>query len=58
MLGAERGLVANLLFADEADTYRLPTLEEGPFDQAFDELELLGFPLCSPFDLLDDAARS
>jgi len=28
-------------------------LETGPYDQAFDELELLGFPLCSPFDLLD-----
>lgn len=32
--------------------YSLPTLEEGPYDQAFDEMELLGFPLCSPFDLL------
>ncbi|MEO6037135.1 MAG: DNA polymerase III subunit alpha [Saprospiraceae bacterium] len=31
---------------------RLPDLDESPFDQAFDELELLGFPLCSPFDLL------
>ena len=28
-----------------------------PYDQAFDEIELLGFPLCSPFDLLaDDSA--
>lgn len=35
----------------------LPVLEDGAFDQAFDELELLGFPLCSPFDLLSDAAR-
>lgn len=32
--------------------FSLPTLEEGLFDQAFDELELLGFPLCSPFSLL------
>ncbi len=29
-----------------------PDLHDGPFDQAFDEWELLGFPLCSPFDLL------
>lgn len=29
---------------------------DGPFDQAFDEIELLGFPLCSPFDLLEDSA--
>lgn len=35
---------------------QLPVLEEGPLDQAFDEIELLGFPLCSPFDLLDDPA--
>ena len=27
-------------------------MQEGPYDQAFDEIELLGFPLCSPFDLL------
>ncbi|MBL7774722.1 MAG: DNA polymerase III subunit alpha, partial [Saprospiraceae bacterium] len=46
-----------LLFDDEADHYRLPPLEESPWDQTFDELELLGFPLCSPFELLEDAAR-
>jgi len=34
--------------------YALPTLEESPYDQAFDEIELLGFPLCSPFDLLEE----
>ncbi|MDO8365729.1 MAG: DNA polymerase III subunit alpha [Saprospiraceae bacterium] len=56
VLTRESGMGANLLFTDEADTFRLPTLEEGPFDQAFDELELLGFPLCSPFDLLADCA--
>lgn len=31
-------------------------LEEGAHDQAFDEIELLGFPLCSPFELLDSVA--
>lgn len=40
------------LFEEGVQNFELPTLEEGPFDQAFDELELLGFPLCSPFDLL------
>jgi DNA polymerase-3 subunit alpha len=40
------------LFADPVEDFRLPDLKEGPFDQAFDETELLGFPLCSPFDLL------
>ncbi len=40
------------LFEEGVEKFELPVLEEGPFDQAFDELELLGFPLCSPFDLL------
>ena len=43
---------SNLLFDDLAEDFHLPILKEGLFDQAFDELELLGFPLCSPFDLL------
>lgn len=40
------------LFEEEASDYVIPSLREGPYDQAFDEIELLGFPLCSPFDLL------
>ncbi len=40
------------LFAPEAENYTLPILEEDPHEQAFDEIELLGFPLCSPFDLV------
>jgi len=57
VLTPESGMGINLLFTDEADTVQLPTLEDGPFDQAFDELELLGFPLCSPFDLLEDMLK-
>ena len=57
VLTPESGLGANLLFGEEADTYRLPVLEDGPYDQAFDELELLGFTLCSAFDLLQDATK-
>ncbi|MBK7408038.1 MAG: DNA polymerase III subunit alpha [Saprospirales bacterium] len=41
------------LFEDIQTHFTLPELKEGPFDQAFDEIELLGFPLCSPFSLLD-----
>jgi len=40
------------LFEEDAVSYELPRLEESTHDQAFDELELLGFPLCSPFDIL------
>lgn len=34
--------------------YALPSLEESAYDQAFDEIELLGFPLRSPFELLQE----
>lgn len=40
------------LFGSQHIDYTLPSLEESPLDQAYDEIELLGFPLCSPFDLL------
>ena len=58
VLTRESGMGAHLLFADEADTYHLPTLEDGPLDQTFDELELLGFPLCSPFELLEETFKA
>ncbi|TNE52809.1 MAG: DNA polymerase III subunit alpha [Bacteroidetes bacterium] len=58
VLRPDSGMGANLLFPDESEAYRLPVLEEGPYDQAFDELELLGFTLSSPFDLLDDSVRA
>ena len=41
-----------VFFQPEGETFQLPAMDEGPFEQAFDEIELLGFPLCSPFDLL------
>lgn len=42
------------LFAEPEIEWNLPVaeLKEGPFDQHFDEIELLGFPLCPPFQLL------
>ncbi len=42
------------LFEDPHAHFSLPDLKEGPFDQAFDEIEMLGFPLCSPFALLEE----
>lgn len=45
------------LFGIESDDYVLPILEESRHEQAFDEIELLGFPLCSPFDLLETKFR-
>ena len=57
VLTRNSGLGITPLFADESENYRLPVLDDGAFDQAFDEMELLGFPLCSPFDLLEESAR-
>jgi DNA-directed DNA polymerase III PolC len=42
------------LFDVDTEDYELPIMEEGKHEQAFDEIELLGFPLCSPFDLLKE----
>jgi len=45
-----------LLFDPDAhpggDSFQLPELQESKFDQVFDEIELLGFPVNSPFELL------
>ncbi len=45
------------LFGDETEHYKLPILEVGRFDDAFDQMELLGFPLCAPFDLLAETVN-
>ncbi len=45
--------VTGQLFSDGYESFELPQLREGEFDQAFDEIELLGFPLRSPFELID-----
>jgi DNA polymerase-3 subunit alpha len=42
------------LFADPHENFSLPNLNEGEHDQAFDEIELLGFPLRSPFELIKE----
>jgi DNA polymerase-3 subunit alpha len=43
------------LFNITPRSYTLPELEEYPYADAFDQMELLGFPLCEPFVLLDTA---
>lgn len=40
------------LFDTEPKEYPLPELKRNALEDAFDEIELLGFPLCNPFDLL------
>ena len=45
------------LFKSTQEKFELPTLEDDEFEQAFDEIELLGFPLCSPFELIDPGSK-
>jgi DNA-directed DNA polymerase III PolC len=45
------------LFDTEPKEFPLPVLQRKPIEDAFDEIELLGFPLCDPFDLLDTTER-
>jgi DNA polymerase-3 subunit alpha len=47
----------NELFEIETKKYKLPKLIDNWLDNAFDEIELLGFPLCSPFELIKDPPK-
>ena len=40
------------LFKSEKVVYNTPTLSCDNFEDAFDEIQYLGFPLCNPFNLL------
>lgn len=47
-----------MLLQEPAKQWKLPELKRSAFEDAFDEIELLGFPLsCSPFDLLTTKYR-
>lgn len=43
------------LFPLERKKYNLPKLNDSELERAFEQMELLGFPLCNPFDLLPKA---
>ena len=42
------------LFITKVEEPRLPDLQHYPLADAYDELDLLGFPLCDPFTLVDN----
>jgi hypothetical protein len=44
------------LFEEPIPEFHLPQLMHHPLDDALDEMELLGFALCNPFDLVEDDA--
>lgn len=41
-----------LLFKQERKIFQLPTLTHNPFDDIMDQIQLLNYPLCSPFSLV------
>lgn len=43
------------LFDTEPKEYPLPVLQRDALEDAYDEMELLGFPLCNPFTLIDSS---
>ncbi|HEY4965388.1 MAG TPA: PHP domain-containing protein [Puia sp.] len=42
---------SGFLFLENPQSFRLPELKQHPLDDALDEIELLGFPLCNVFEL-------
>ncbi len=49
---AKKSAPVNELFRNTREKLELPELESGEHEQAVDEIELLGFPLSSPFELV------
>ncbi len=49
----KRTVVAATLFDEPEPKWKLPELYEGELDHAMDEIELLGFALRSPFELME-----
>ena len=46
------------LFKTEVVSYDIPKLPCTELEDAFDEIELLGYPLCNPFKLIDSPLES
>lgn len=53
----KRKMQSTSLFDTAPKEYPLPVLHRQPLEDAFDEIELLGFPLCDPFLLLETPKR-
>src|SRR5690606_13357276 len=49
---------AATLFKTERINYSTPKLPSTALENAFDEIELLGFPLCNPFELLNKPSQN
>src|SRR5690606_13327016 len=47
-----------MLFRPEQRNFTIPKLECSWLEEAYDQMELLGFPLCDYFDLVDEELKS
>lgn len=47
-------LILKPLFAFPERKFEMPNLATHPSEEAFDQIELLGFALCNPFDLVEE----
>ena len=50
-------MILSRLLTLEVTPSALPALEYDPLEEAFEQIDLLGFPLSSPFDLLKTSYR-
>src|SRR5450755_4042359 len=49
---------SGFLFREKPHHFQLPALNHHPLDDALDEIELLGFPLCDVFSLVKENIRN
>ncbi|MBU2019602.1 MAG: DNA polymerase III subunit alpha [Bacteroidetes bacterium] len=47
-----------VLFAPLRKNFKLPQFIDDPLELAFEQMELLGFPLCNPFDLTEESTSN
>ena len=50
----QQATVAAAMFDEPPLSFTLPDLDDHPLDDIYDQIEILGFPLCNPFGLADD----
>ena len=58
MLGNEPRSEHPKLFGARPQQFRIPHLKTRALETAFEQIELLGFPLCSPFELLEQPPKN
>lgn len=47
-------IATGILFRSDTQRYEIPALYSAPLEDAFTEIEIIGFPLCDPFLLLNE----